>query len=106
MSLRLFKSCVLVLLSTVTLAVLSSAARGQTGVSQTCAQLGFKPGTKGHTDCVDQNSGEGSAKAARKIELTDAQREYAFWVDTKAVGNKAAYEGYLGRYPSSLSDLR
>ena len=100
MSLSFFKSCVLVLLSAVTLAVLSSPARGQAGVSQTCAQLGFKPGTKGHTDCVNQNSGVGSGKAAPKVELTDAPREYAFWVDTKAVGNKAAFEAYLERYPS------
>ena len=66
MSLGFSKSCVLVLLSAVTFAVLSSVARGQAGVSQTCAQLGFKPGTKGHTDCVNQNSGVGSGKAALK----------------------------------------
>ena len=94
MSLSLFKSCALTLM----LMVLSSTARGQDSVSQTCAQLGFKPGTKGHTDCVNQNSGGG--KAAPKVELTEAQREYAFWVDTKAAGNKSAYEAYLERYPS------
>ena len=90
-------------MSLVIFVIVPSAARGQDSVSQSCAQLGFKPGTKGHTDCVNQNSGGG--KAAPKVELTEAQREYAFWVDTKAAGNKSAYEAYLERYPSSLSGL-
>ena len=65
MSLGLFKSCALTLMLAVTFAVLSSAARGQDSVSQTCAQLGFKPGTKGHTDCVNQNSGAGARIAPK-----------------------------------------
>ena len=112
MSLRLFKSCVLSLPLVVTLAVLSSAARGQPGVSQTCAQLGFKPGTKGHTDCVNQNSGVGSrvapkpanpapaAKAPVVPVITAEQREDKFWDAAKAIGNKAAFDAYLERYPT------
>ena len=115
MSLGFFKSCALTLLLAVTVAVLSSAARGQAGVSQTCAQLGFKLGTKGHTDCVNQNSGVGGNKAAPKPaspapapaakapvvpELTAAQREDKFWDDAKAAGNKEAYEAYLESYPA------
>ena len=112
MSLRLFKSCVLSLPLVVTLGVLSSAARGQAGVSQTCAQLGFKPGTKGHTDCVNQNSGVGSrvapkpvnpapaAKAPTVLVITAEQREDKFWDDAKAIGNKAAFDAYLERYPT------
>jgi formylglycine-generating enzyme required for sulfatase activity len=100
MSLRLFKSCVFILMSVATFVMLSSPARAQAGVSQTCAQLGFKPGSRGHTDCVNQNSGVGSVKAAPKPALTALQREEAFWADTKAVGNKVAFEAYLKRYPS------
>ena len=112
MSLRLFKSCVLVLLSAVTFAVLSPAARGQAGVSQTCAQLGFKPGTKGHTDCVNQNSGVGgrvapkpanpapAAKAPVVPVITAEQREDKFWDAAMAAGNKDGFEAYLERYPS------
>ena len=114
MSLRLFKSCVLSLTLVVTLGVLSSPARGQAGVSQTCAtELGFKPGTKGHTDCVNQNSGVGGNKAAPKPAnpapaakapvvpvITAEQREDKFWDDAKAIGNKEAYQGYLNSYPS------
>ncbi len=97
MSLRLFKSCVLTLMLALTLGVLSSAARGQESVSQTCANLGFKPGSRGHTDCVNLNSG---GRVAPKPVLTADQREDAFWADTKAVGNKQAFEAYLERYPS------
>ena len=112
MSLGFFKSCVLVLLSAVTFAVLSSPARGQAGVSQTCAQLGFKPGTKGHTDCVNQNSGVGgrvapkpanpapAAKAPVVPVITAEQREDKFWDAAMAAGNKDGFEAYLERYPS------
>ena len=82
----------------VTFALSPLAHAQESAVSKTCAQLGFKLGTKGHTDCVNQNSGGG--KATPKGELTDSQLEYSFWADTKAVGNKAAYEAYLVRYPS------
>ena len=34
-----------------------------------------------------------------KPELTQAQKEEKFWDDTKAAGNKDAYEGYLESYP-------
>ena len=92
--------------------VLPSAARGQDSVSQTCAQLGFKPGTKGHTDCVNQNSGAGSrvapkpanpapaAKAPVVPELTAAQREDKFWDGVAGSGNKEAFEAYLNKYPA------
>ena len=113
MSLSFFKSCALTLMLAVTFAVLSSAARGQAGVSQTCAQLGFKPGTKGHTDCVNQNSGVGGNKAAPKPAnpapavkapvvpvITAEQREDKFWDAAMAAGNKDGFEAYLERYPS------
>ena len=115
MSLRLFKSCVLVLMLAMTLGVLSSPARGQAGVSQTCAQLGFKPGTKGHTDCVNQNSGVGGNKAAPKPAspapapaakapvvpvITAEQREDKFWDGAMAAGNKEGFDAYLESYPS------
>ena len=93
--------------------IVPSAARGQDSVSQTCAQLGFKPGTKGHTDCVNQNSGAGSGKAAPKSvnaapatkapvvpELTAAQREDKFWDGAMAAGNKEGFDAYLESYPS------
>jgi formylglycine-generating enzyme required for sulfatase activity len=107
MSLRLFKSCALTLMLMVTFAVLPSTARGQAGVSQTCAQLGFKPGSRGHTDCVNENSGVGGrvapkAKAPVVPEPTAAQREGKFWEDAKAIGNKEAFQGYLNRYPKGL----
>jgi formylglycine-generating enzyme required for sulfatase activity len=114
MSLRLFKSCALTLMLMVTFAVLSSPAIGQESVSQTCAKLGFKPGSRGHTDCVNQNSGVGgrvapkpanpapAAKAPVVPELTTAQREDKFWEDAKAIGNKEAFEAYLERYPNGL----
>jgi len=125
MGLRLFKSCVLSLALLVTLGVLSSTARAQESVSQTCANLGFKPGSRGHTDCVNQNSGgrvapkpANPAPAVKAIippqevkvqavpELTAAQREDKFWDDAKAVGNREAYEGYLNSYPTgSYADL-
>ena len=91
MSLSFFKSCALTLMLALTFAVLSSPARGQASVSQTCAQLGFKPGTKGHTDCVSQNSGVGgrvapkpanpapAAKAPVVPVITAEQREDKFW---------------------------
>ena len=107
MILSLFKSCALTLM----LVVLPSAARGQDSVSQTCAQLGFKPGTKGHTDCVNQNSGGGkaapkpanpapAAKAPLVPELTAAQREDKFWDGAMAAGNKEGFDAYLESYPS------
>ena len=111
MSLGFFKSSALVLLSAVTFAVLSSPARGQAGVSQTCAQLGFKPGTKGHTDCVSQNSGVGgrvapkpanpapAAKAPVVPELTPNQREDKFWEGAVSLGTQEAFEAYLKQYP-------
>ena len=114
MRLRLFKSCALTLMLAVTFAVLSSPASAQENVSQTCAQLGFKPGSRGHTDCVNQNSGVGgrvapkpanpapAAKAPVVPELTAAQREDKFWEDAKAAGNKEAFEAYLERYPNGL----
>ena len=34
--------------------------------SQNCAQLGFKLGSRGRTDCVNQNSGASSGKVAPK----------------------------------------
>ena len=107
MSLRLFKSCALTLMLMVTFAVLPLTARGQAGVSQTCAQLGFKPGSRGHTDCVNENSGVGGrvapkAKAPVVPEPTAAQREGKFWEDAKAIGNKEAFEAYLERYPNGL----
>ena len=112
MSLRLFKSWVLTLMLAVTFAVVSSPARGQAGVSQTCAQLGFKPGTKGHTDCVNQNSGVGSRVAPKPVNpapaakapvvpvITAEQREDKFWDAAMAAGNKEGFEAYLERYPS------
>ena len=39
----------------------------------------------------------GSVPAAP--EMSEAQREDAFWVDAKAVGNREAFEGYLESYP-------
>ena len=108
MSLGFFKSCVLVLMLAVTLGVLSSPARGQAGVSQTCAQLGFKPGTKGHADCVNQNSGgrvapkpanpAPAAKAPVVPVITAEQREDKFWDAAMAAGNKEGFEAYLERY--------
>ena len=113
MSLSFFKSCVLTLMLVVTFAVLSSPARGQAGVSQTCAQLGFKPGTKGHTDCVNQNSGVGGNKAALKPAnpapavkapvvpvITAEQREDKFWEGAVTLGSQEAFEAYLKQYPS------
>ena len=41
---RLFTSCVLSLTLVVPLGLLSSTARAKDSVSQTCAQIGFKPG--------------------------------------------------------------
>ena len=78
MSLGFFKSCALTLMLAMTLGVLSSPARGQAGVSQTCAQLGFKPGTKGHTDCVNQNSGVGKDGNVRTIHLPPF-KSYSGW---------------------------
>ena len=105
-----FKSGVLILMSVTTFALLPPIASAQvSGVSQSCAQLGFKPGSQGHTNCVNQNSGAGGNKAAPKPaakapvlvipELTAAQREDKFWDDAKAIGNKEAYQGYLNSYP-------
>ena len=95
----------------VTLGVLSSTARAQESVSQTCANLGFKLGSRGHTDCVNLNSGGRVApkpanpapavKAPVAVPvITAEQREDKFWDDAKAAGNKEAYEAYLERYPS------
>ena len=53
-------------MSVVIFAIVPSTASAQESVSQTCANLGFKLGTKGHTDCVNQNSGVGSGKTAPK----------------------------------------
>ena len=110
MSLRLFKSCVLSLTLVVTLGVLSSAARGQESVSQTCANLGFKLGSRGHTDCVNLNSGGRVApkpanpapavKAPVVPVITAEQREDKFWDAAMAAGNKEGFEAYLERYPS------
>jgi formylglycine-generating enzyme required for sulfatase activity len=115
MSLSFFKSCVLVLLSAVTFAVLSSTVSAQESVSQTCANLGFKLGSRGHTDCVNQNSGAGGNKAAPKPAspapapaakapvvpvITAEQREDKFWDAAMAAGNKEGFEAYLERYPS------
>ncbi len=106
MSLGFFKSCALTLMSAVIFVILPSTAIAQTSsVSQSCAQLGFKPGSQGHTNCVNQNSGSagGGSKAAPKPaakapvavapELTAAQREDKFWEDAKEIGNKEAYQG-------------
>ena len=111
MILGFFKSCALNLMLVMTFLIVSSTANAQTGgVSQTCAQLGFKPGTKGHTDCVNQNSGGGKvapklvspAPAAKAVapELTAAQREDKFWDGVVASGNQEAFEAYLNQYPS------
>ena len=107
MGLRLFKSWVLSLMLVVTLGVLSSTARAQESVSQTCANLGFKPGSRGHTDCVNQNSGVGgraapkpanpapAAKAPIVPVLTAEQREDKFWDGAMAAGNKEGFDAYL-----------
>ena len=70
----------------VMLLLLAGLVQSQGSVSQTCAQLGFKPGARGHTDCVNQNSkvdGRGAPKPASPTpaanapvvpELTAAQR--------------------------------
>ena len=114
MSLGFFKSCVLSLTLVGTLGVLSSPARGQAGVSQTCAtELGFKPGSRGHTDCVNQNSGVGGNKAAPKPAnpapaakapvvpvITAEQREDKFWEGAVTLGSQEVFEAYLKQYPS------
>ena len=100
MSLSLFKSCALTLMMALTFAVLSSPARGQDSVSQTCAQLGFKPATKGHTDCVNQNSGlAGNKKAPIVPVITAEQREDKFWEGAVSLGTQEAFEAYLKQYP-------
>ena len=113
MSLRLFTSFALTLMSVVIFVIVPSTAIAQTSsVSQTCAQLGFKPGTKGHTDCVNQNSRvDGqvapkpasptpAAKAPTVPVITAEQREDKFWEDAKAIGNREAFQGYLNSYPA------
>ena len=111
MGLSLFKSCVLSLMSVVIFAIVPSTASAQESVSQTCANLGFKLGSRGHTDCVNLNSGGRVApkpanpapavKAPVAVPvITAEQREDKFWDDAKAAGNKEAYEAYLERYPS------
>ena len=111
MILSLFKSCALTLILAVTLGVLSSTVRAQESVSQTCANLGFKLGSRGHTDCVNQNSGVGgraapkpanpapAAKAPIVPELTAAQREDKFWEGVVSLGTQEAFEAYLKQYP-------
>ena len=49
-----------------TFAVLSSPARGQAGVQPELRAAGFNLGSRGHTDCVNQNSGASSGKVAPK----------------------------------------
>ena len=112
MGLSFFTSCVLTLMLAMTFVILPSTAIAQTSsVSQSCAQLGFKPGSQGHTNCVNQNSGSagGGNKAAPKPaakapaavapELTAAQREDKFWDGVVASGNQEAFEAYLNQYP-------
>ena len=111
MGLRLFTSYALTLTLVVIFELLPSTARAQDSVSQTCAQIGFKPGTKGHTDCVNLNSGVGSRVAPKPAvpapalkapvvrELTAAQREDKFWDDAKAAGTIEGYEAYMAIYP-------
>ena len=110
MSLRLFKSCVLSLMSVVIFAIVPSTASAQESVSQTCANLGFKLGSRGHTDCVNLNSGGRVApkpanpapavKAPTVLVITAEQREDKFWDAATAAGNKEGFEAYLERYPS------
>ena len=88
----------------------SAAAQSQDKFSQSCAQLEFKNGAQGHTDClitggrvlIAQNTVNPAAAAKPKPvpELAAAQREERFWDDAKAIGNKEAFEGYLASYPS------
>ena len=110
MSLGFFTSLALTLVLFVTFALSPLAHAQESAVSKTCAQLGFKLGTKGHTDCVNQNSGTGGVKAAPKPaspaakapvvpELTAAQREDKFWDGVVASGNQEAFEAYLNQYP-------
>ena len=111
MRLRLFTSYAL--MSLMIFAIVPSTAIAQaSSVSQTCAQLGFKPGTKGHTDCVNQNSrvdGQVAPKPASPAPaakapvvpvITAEQREDKFWDAAMAAGNKEGFEAYLERYPS------
>ena len=109
MSLRFFTS--LSLMSVVIFAVLPTTGGAQESVSTTCASLGFKPGSKGHTDCVNLNSAgrvapkpASPAPAAKAPEavpvITAEQREDRFWDAATAAGNKEGFEAYLERYPS------
>ena len=98
-------------MSVVIFAVLPTTGGAQESVSTTCASLGFKPGSKGHTDCVIQNSGgrvapkaaspAPAAKAPVAVPvITAEQREDRFWDAAMAAGNKEGFEAYLERYPS------
>ena len=98
-------------MSVVIFAIVPSTASAQESVSQTCANLGFKPGSRGHTDCVNLNSGGRVApkpanpapavKAPVAVPvITAEQREDKFWDAAMAAGNKDGFEAYLERYPS------
>ena len=70
-----------------------------------CVEFGFKDQTPSHATCMDQFlQATGAVKTPAQPSMaapsiSSAQLEEKFWDATMAVGNKEAFEAYLGNYP-------